>query len=247
MKAVIRFLSASAFGAVFLCCAGAAQAADNNGDSWSGVYVGAVGGAQWTRSHFALPGDQADALLSDHDTHSSLSGGGLVGVNYQTNHVVLGLEADLVGENAKQQVTACTVPDGCWVPTHDSFTTLNHLKERLAGHLRARLGFVTGNTLFYAAGGYSVAKARLDLIGECFNPGDPTTPLIFNYSRKKTLSGFNLGAGVEQRLGRHVSVRAEYVFDDYGHQLYRGDGTEWNDRRIAVRNSALRLAISYRF
>jgi outer membrane immunogenic protein len=246
MKAVIRFSFASATGAVLLCCAGAAHAADR-GDSWTGVYVGAVGGAQWTRSHFALPGDQADALLSDHDTRSSLFGGGLVGVNVRTKDVVLGLEADLAGENAKQQVTACTVPDGCWTTTHDSFTTLNHLKERLAGHLRARVGFVSGNTLFYTAGGYSVAKTRLDLIGECFNPGNPTVPLIFNYSRKKTLSGFNLGAGVEQRLGRHVSVRAEYVFDDYGHQLYRGDGTEWNDRRIGVRNSAVRLAISYRF
>ncbi|HEX5183264.1 MAG TPA: outer membrane beta-barrel protein [Allosphingosinicella sp.] len=247
MKAVIRFSFAPAIGAILLCGAGAAQAAGNGSGSWSGVHAGAVGGVQWTRSGFALPGDHADALLSDHDTRSTLFGGGLVGVDYQAKGIVLGLEADLVGENARQQVTACTVPDGCWTPAHDSFTTLNHLKERLAGHLRARVGVVSGNSLFYAAGGYSVAKTRLDLTGLCFNPGDPGTPLLFNYSRKRTISGFNLGAGVEQRLGRHLSVRAEYVFDDYGHQLYRGDGTEWNDRRIGVRNSALRLAVSYRF
>ncbi|HEX4738178.1 MAG TPA: outer membrane beta-barrel protein [Allosphingosinicella sp.] len=246
MKNVIRFWLGLIGSAVLLFGAGAAQAADRGTDSWSGVYIGAVGGVQWTRSHFALPGDQADALLSSHDTRSNWFAGGDIGANYQTGNVVLGLEADLVGENAKQAVTACTVPDGCWVPTHDSFTTLNHLKERLVGHLRARAGLASGGNLFYVAGGYSVAKTRLDLIGECFNPGDPNTPLLFNYSRKRTISGFNLGAGVERRLARHISLRAEYVFD-YGHQLYRGDGTEWNDRRIAVRNSSVRLGVSVLF
>jgi outer membrane immunogenic protein len=240
-------LLASAFGALLFGPGTAHAAAAHDGESWSGVYVGALGGPQWTRSHFALPGDQADALLSDHDTRSSWFAGGMLGVNYQTNGVVLGLEADAAGENSRQQVTACTVPDGCWTAAHDSFTTLNHLKERVTGHLRARAGVVGGDNLFYVAGGYSVAKTRLDLIGECFNPGDPTTPLLFNFSRKRTISGFNLGAGAERRLGRHVSIRAEYVFDDYGHQLYRGDGTEWNDRRITVRNSALRLGVSFLF
>ena len=246
MKFSIRF-SPALTGAALLLCAGAAHATPHDGETWSGLYVGAIGGRQWTSSHFSLPGDQADALLSDHDSRSSWFGGGLVGANYQTNNVVLGLEADVVGENARQQVTACTVPDGCWTPAHDSFTTLNHLKQRLTGHLRARAGIVAGDNLFYVAGGYSIAATRLDLIGECFNPGDPTTPLLFNFSRKRTISGLNLGAGFERRIGRHVSARAEYVYDDYGHQLYRGDGTEWNDRSIRVRNSSLRLAVSYRF
>ena len=247
MKRPIRFSPALAACAALLFDAGAAHAAPRDGRSWTGFYVGAVGGAQRTSSHFALPGDQADVLLSDHNSRSSWFGGGLAGVSYQTNNVVLGLEADVVAEDARQQVTACTAIDGCWTPAHDSFTTLNHLKERDAAHLRARTGIVAGDNLFYVAGGYSIAKTRLDLTGECFNPGDPTTPLLFNFSRKKTISGFNLGAGVERRLGRHASVRAEYVYDDYGRQLYRGDGAEWNDRRIRLRNSSLRLAVSYRF
>ena len=159
MKKVIRFSPALIAGVAFLF-AGTAQAADRGEESWSGAYVGAVGGVQWTRSHFALPGDQADALVSDHDTRSSWFGGGMIGASYQTGGAVLGLEADLVGENARQAVTACTVPDGCWTPAHDSFTTLNHLKERLTGHLRARAGIASGGNLFYVAGGYSVAKTQ---------------------------------------------------------------------------------------
>jgi outer membrane immunogenic protein len=247
MKGLIRSSAAAGVAAVLLFASGAANAADDSGKFRSGFHVGALAGHQWTRSHFALPGDQADVLLSNHDTGSSWFAGGLVGFDYHTGGVILGLEADVVAGQARQHVTACTAVDGCWTPAHDSFTTLNHLKERVSGHLRARAGIPSGDNLFYVAAGYSVARTRLDLIGECFNPGDPTTPLLFNFSRKKTISGFSLGAGVERQLGRHVSVRAEYVYDDYGHQLYRGDGSEWNDRRIAVRNSGLRMAVSYRW
>jgi opacity protein-like surface antigen len=56
-----------------------------------------------------------------------------------------------------------------------------------------------------------------------------------------------VGAGVEQKVTDHLSVRAEYVYDDFGHQTYLGDGQDWNDRRIAVRHSNLRVGASYRF
>jgi outer membrane immunogenic protein len=226
--------------------ASAADAADAP-HGWGGVYVGAVTGVRWANDHYALPGDQADVLLSNHANKSSWFGGGLIGFNAQSGNIVFGAEADLVGGQARTQVTACTVPDGCWTPAHDSFTTYNHLKQTLTGHARARIGIASGNTLFYAAGGYSVAKTRLDLVGNCFNGGNPTVPLIFNYSRKKTISGFNVGAGVEHRFGDHVLMRAEYVFDDFGHQLYRGDGVEWNDRRIGIRNSNVRIGVAFTF
>ncbi len=241
-----RFFRIAAAALPALGIASAAGAADAPHD-WSGVYVGAVTGVRWTNDHYALPGDNADILVSDHATKSNWFGGGLAGFNVQTGGVVLGIEADLVGGNARTQVTACTTPDGCWTPTHNSFTTFNHLKQTLTGHARARVGIASGNTLFYAAGGYSMAKTRLDLVGNCFNPGDPNTPLIFNFTRKKTVSGFNVGAGIEHRFNHHVLMRAEYVFDDFGHQLYSGDGVEWNDRRIGLRNSNLRLGVVLSF
>lgn len=238
-----HFSCALAAGAVLALSAGVAQAAD-----WDGPYVGLVAGAQHTSAHFALPGDTADALQSDSSSHTVGEFGGLVGFNHQSGRMVLGLEADVTGGDNRQEVTACTVPDGCWTPAHDSFTTLNHLKEGVNGRVRVRLGVADDqNDLFYVAAGYSAAKTRLDLVGECFNAGDPTTPLIFNFSRSKTLSGFNVGVGVERQLGRHASLRAEYVYESFGHQLYRGDGTEWNDRLIEVRTSDLRAAFSYRF
>jgi outer membrane immunogenic protein len=238
---------ALAAGAALALGLGVGQATAADAPSWGGLYLGVTAGAQHTTTHYALPGDTADALQSDHAGKSTASFGGLVGFERQTNDIVLGLEADVMGGTNRQGVTACTVPDGCWSPAHDSFTTLNRFKEGPNGRVRVRAGIADGATLFYVAGGYSVAKTRLDLVGECFNPGDPSTPLLFNFSRSKTISGFNLGAGIERRIGERISLRAEYVYDDFGHQLYRGDGVEWNDRRIGVHNSDLRAAAIYRF
>ena len=110
------------------------------------------------------------------------------------------------------------------------------------------VGIARDDNLFYVVGGYSVAQTRLDLVGNCFNPGNPSVPLIFNFSRSKTLSGFNIGAGVEHAIGSQLRVRAEYVYDDYGDQTYPGDaGGEWNARDISVHNSNLRFGLSYRF
>jgi opacity protein-like surface antigen len=161
--------------------------------------------------------------------------------------LLLGGEVDISSTGGTSSVTACTVPDGCFTPTHDSFTTLNHLKDNFTGRLRARLGWSIGDTLFYGAVGYSYVDTKLSLVGLCYNPGDPTVPLVFNFDRARNLSGFNLGVGVEHALGEHFVVRAEYVFDDFGDRTYAGDAPEWNDRRISTIDSSLRVAVAYRF
>lgn len=229
-----------------VCATGAALAQPAAGD-WSGPYVGVTAGASFERSHFALPGDLNDVLQQDKDSKTRFVGGALLGFNHQSGSTVFGLEADISSPRGTQTVTACTAIDGCWTPAHDSFTTFNYLKVKASGRLRARIGEVVGDNLFYVAGGYSIADTRLDLVGNCFNGGNPTVPLVFNFSRKKTLSGFNLGAGVEHAIGAHLIARAEVIYDSYGSQTWRGEAPEWNDRKIGVHDTDLRAAVSYRF
>ena len=239
-------LAATGAAAALICTAAAAQPAHPG--SWTGPYLGLVTGAQWTSTHFALPGDTADVLVTDRDRDTKWFGGLVGGFNYEAGGgVVVGLEGDVTAGKNRLAVTACTTPDGCWTPAHDSFSTINHLTGTAAGHLRARVGIANGPNLFYAAGGYSLRRARLDLLGECFNPGDPATPLLFTFSRSKTMSGFNLGAGYERQISRNLGMRAEYLYDDFGNQLFRGDGAEWNDRRIAVRSSTFRIGADIGF
>jgi len=237
-------VTTAGLGALSLAGAVAAQPATN----WNGPYVGVLAGAQFGSAGFALPGDTGDVLQSDHDSKTAFTWGGMAGFNITTGGVVLGLEGDVMDANNAKTVVACTTPDGCFTSAHDSFTTYNNLKQTLNGRVRARVGIARGDNLFYVAGGYSVAKTRLDLVGDCFDPANPPVPIIFTFSRSKTLSGFNIGAGVEHAIGSHLRIRAEYLYDSYGNQTYAGDGSgEWNDRLISVHDSNLRLGVNYQF
>lgn len=242
-------LTAAGVGAVSLAGAVAAQPAANQpAANWNGPYVGVLAGAQFSSAGFALPGDTGDVLQSDHASKTAFTWGGMVGFNVTTGGVVLGLEGDLMDADNTKTVVACTTPDGCFTSAHDSFTTFNNLKQTLNGRVRARVGIARGDNLFYVAGGYSVAKTRLDLVGDCFDPTNPPVPLVFTFSRARTISGFNIGAGVEHAIGSHLRIRAEYIYDDYGNQTYAGDGSgEWNDRLISVHDSNLRVGMSYQF
>jgi outer membrane immunogenic protein len=238
-----------ALSALLLSTAAAVADVDNGPMSrdWNGFYVGATAAAQLSSTHFALPGDTGDALQQTHANRVSILGGGIAGYNDQIGAMVLGVEADIASGSGTSSVTACTVPDGCFTPAHDSFTTLNRLNDAFNGRLRARLGWAVGYSLFYAAAGYSYADTKLSLVGLCYNPADPSVPTIYNFDRARNLSGFNLGVGVEQGLGQHWVVRAEYVFDDFGNETYPGEAPEWNDRRISIVDSAVRVAVAYRF
>jgi opacity protein-like surface antigen len=220
--------------------------ADSAPADFGGLYVGATGGVQFSGAHFELPGDTGDALQETNNNRMSIIPGGLIGFNEQIGIAVFGVEADISDGGGTTSVTACTVPDGCFTPTHDSFTTLNHLKNDFTGRLRGRVGWVDGNDFYFVSAGYSYAGTKLSLVGLCYNPGDPTVPLVFNFDRSRMTSGFNVGAGLERAFGDHFAARAEIVYDNYSNQLYEGAAPEWNNRVISLTDTTLRVAIEYR-
>jgi opacity protein-like surface antigen len=238
-------LGAVASGLLTLTLAGAAQAQD--GVNWGGAYVGATIGADFGSTHYALVNDPADTLQKTHQSKTGFSGGGVLGFNVQRGALVVGVEGDVNNGRANANVDACTTLDGCWTPAHDSFTTHNHLDSGVAGRVRVRFGYAQGANLFYVAGGYTAQRTTLNLIGDCYNPSNPSSPTVYNYSKGKTVQGFNVGAGIERALGRHMSARLEYLYDGFGGQTYKGDGAEWADRRISVSDNTLRAGVSYRF
>jgi outer membrane immunogenic protein len=243
----IRFLAAvAAFSLGLMGAASAANAQDAPGD-FNGGYVGLAAGLDFSHAHYSLPGDTHDDLIKPTGDSTSLTGGVIVGWNHQMGDVVVGLEADIDTGGGSQRATACTVPDGCFVTTHDSFTTFNKLNSTVSGRVRLRAGLVRGGTLFYVAGGYSAERAKLSLVGDCYNAANPTVPLVFTFDRTKQMSGFNVGVGAERTFGRHFLIRAEAIVDDYGNQTFQGAAPEWNNRSIHVTDGIARLAFSYRF
>lgn len=233
--------------ASLLLSSAAALANADSAPAWGGFYAGALADVNFGHAHFALPGDMGDVLQQTSHDHTSFAGGGLIGFNWQDGNMVYGLEGDLTSGNGTSSVTACTKVDGCFTSAHDSFTTFNRLKTDWSGRIRARIGWASGDSLFYAAGGYSFADTKMSLVGWCYDPANPPVPTVYNFARSKTLSGFNLGLGMETPVSDHITLRAEYLFEDFGDTTYKGQAPEWNDRRISVRNSALRIAVAYHF
>jgi opacity protein-like surface antigen len=215
-------------------------------NDWSGLYLGAEAGAQFSNTQFSLPGDEDDVLLQSHNNKTSFIGGGIIGYNWVDGTTLFGIEADMTNGD-KARVTACNVEDGCFTSEHDSFTTFNNVKTNWSGRLRARLGMTDGDMLYYAAAGYSRADTRLSLVGLCYDETDPTVPTIYNFGRSKNLSGFNLAIGAERALGEHFFVRVEYLYEDFGETTYKGAAPEWNDRRISIDHNDIRVAAAYKF
>jgi outer membrane immunogenic protein len=238
-------VAATATWALALTAAGVANAAPEQGD-WTGAYVGGTVGVAFNQTHFSLPGDTSDRLLQTSSNDTAFSGGGLIGYNFQlSNNAVIGVEGDITTGQSSAKVTDCAVPDGCFVATHDSFTTYNRLNGGTTERARVRLGWAAGPNLFFIAGGYSAQQTKLELTGDCFVGS--ATPMVFHFSRGKTVSGFNVGGGVEHAIDRHWIGRVEYVYDGFGDQTYAGDGVEWNNRRISISDNTVRAALGYKF
>jgi opacity protein-like surface antigen len=70
--------------------------------------------------------------------------------------------------------------------------------------LRGRVGLVTGNTLFFASGGFARANATAANVGGVVVVGSDT------------LTGWSAGVGVERRLGESLSLSVAYDRVDLG-------------------------------
>ncbi len=221
-----------------------AQAQDD--DNWSGVYAGVqVGGArerlrveatdtvnQYTNIN--PPGAQPITVvpgttraIAGRSSHTSASYGGLIGWQFQTGNVVLGLEGDLrTGRSSVDTLSAFTLPNTALAPPSDVIIE-RHGKARYEWSARARLGIASGGTLFYGTAGIAGAQVRLRYNSSyaipAGNAGVPVVqafpaqgPFLVNGSGSGRLLGWTAGLGVDQRLGAHLRVGIEGRYTDYG-------------------------------
>jgi outer membrane immunogenic protein len=150
--------------------------------NWSGFYAGINGGGGWGSSSWDSPptGD------------SDLSGGvigGTLGVNYQVNQVVFGLEGDIDWSNIKgTTVTNC--PLGC------------QTRNDWLGTIRGRAGFAFDRFLPYVTGGAAFGDIKASTPG--FAGGSATK------------AGWALGAGLEFAVAGNLTAKVEYLHVNLG-------------------------------
>ena len=214
--------------------------------TWTGFYVGAHAGAMIHNGSLALVGPglvdpvhgaaPPDYAINPDLNTTGFKGGLLAGYNYQIGSAVLGLEADVGFGNTSGTVNSAKreVPMGIW-RAENAFT------QKINAHIRGRVGYVWGSTLLYAAGGFAMTNGDLKLRGYCED-----APYFFSDQVKHNLKGYSLGAGVEHALTSNISLRAEYLFDDFGKKAYNA-GTYWQDRSVSLQTHTIRAALSYKF
>ena len=185
---------------------------------WTGFYGGVHLGAAWTDldvqrnvsyGGYGVPTVRANDMIS-----ATGFGGGQFGYNWQPmgSNFVFGLEVDLdgIGGNNERGATAVT---------YDARGIRNVLGVRVtenggfAGDLTGRVGYAWCNWMLYAKGGFA-----------WFNPNLQGTATIWDRNGVATLSannsndltGWTVGAGLEWMLNPRWSVKAEYLYYDFG-------------------------------
>lgn len=248
MTLMTRLLGAAAAIAMF---AGAAQAADYSAPespSWTGGYIGVVGGYGWGESDFSadvIDGTDGVTVLGTLDDSIDVEGfliGGQLGYDYDMgNGLVLGVAGDWSWSGMDGDL--CVDLDTCEpAEIDDSYATAD---VNWLATVRARAGFTTGSMLFYGTGGLAIAEAEA---GATFIDGS-TDP---DRSDSNTHLGWVIGAGAEFKMTESMSLGAEYLHVDLGSQDYalRGEGGAGTTDLLSdsdLRLDIVRASLNYRF
>ncbi len=160
---------------------------------WTGLYAGINGGYGWDRLNWT---NTAGDTSGDFNGRGWLFGGTL-GANWQMpgTAFVLGVEGDWSWTDVKatSTATACGAALGLSCETDVKWLAT----------IRGRLGYAFDRFLVYGTVGAAFAK---------FSPSIGATPGFTDYND----SGWTAGGGVEYALYDRWSVKAEYLYMDFG-------------------------------
>ncbi len=210
---------------------------------WTGFYVGLNGGYTWSNSNdlgVTTTSQNADGTPGNSVFWSAIAGagnanfasrtggflgGGQFGYNYQTGHnFVIGLEADFQGmTGGSASGAALNANSGLFPRTGVPFGVTSGLSASRGldyfGTVRGRVGYlVTPSLLAFATGGLaygqiglggsqlavtSVGAAAVGATGGAISTAD-------------TRLGWTLGGGLEWMVTPKWSVKAEYLYYDFG-------------------------------
>jgi outer membrane immunogenic protein len=193
--------------------------------SWTGLYVGVQGGAIWTKADHSFSFAGAPA-----DNSNAFGGvaGGHIGYNLQGGNVVIGIEADI-----EQGFV-----DGKFVNFAGAGSS-GASELNWQGSVRARLGLVSGRSLFYLTAGRAFSDFD-------FKGSDEVAVGCCGYSKR--LDAWTFGGGVESAISDRMTVRMEYRYTDFGEA--RGTlppGAPAVIMPVDVSTHVVRLGLSGRF
>ncbi|MEP7014865.1 MAG: outer membrane beta-barrel protein [Verrucomicrobiota bacterium] len=201
---------------------------------WSGFYVGLHVGAQFGHSENVdhdynvgpIPATSAPSPLGPRSTspdrpwgysESGVVAGGQAGYNFQFGMFVFGPEFDLGYMNLDGRGTEPGSPGGDTRGESDSDLYIT---------LRGRLGVSLdwhGCWLLYATGGVIGINYDTRVVDDCVT-GDCGDGLIDAHKQEFNW-GPTVGGGIERQIGRHWSIKLEYLYYQVEDQSFDGTAT----------------------
>jgi outer membrane immunogenic protein len=157
--------------------------------NWSGFYIGGNVGAGFAHSSWS------DPFIGTHDTFDKTGfiGGGQVGVNWQINALVLGVEGDFDWTGLKGS-------------GHDSLGNTINTNAQWTSTVTGRIGAAFDRLLVYGKGGVAFAHVNEGLTD------------VFGgvASASQTRTGWTAGVGLEYAFAPNWSAKIEYDYLGFG-------------------------------
>lgn len=244
IRRVLQSASVVALGALISSTAAEAQQPFN----WTGLYIGAHGGYNWTSTEFpgqnpyVAPPAPCGSCGSPRQQIDGGIVGGQIGANYQVGMLVLGVEADLSKAGLKGSVR-----DGNYLMQTDSVD--------LTGSVRGRVGAAIGRFLPYFTAGIMFEHGARGQ--SC--PGDPAAVVAghcktqgpYDLSQSQWHKSAVWGGGVEYALTNNISIRFETLRTLAASASYElapsATGIVANRTTIEYETTTSRIGMNYRF
>jgi outer membrane immunogenic protein len=204
--------------------------------TWTGSYIGLIGGGEWDRARFVEGTDVAVPSASNTPLSgtANFAGGafGIVdGYNFQLGQWVLGYEGDY-------ELTIARGTSGDVAPFNPVFSQNANLRD--LSTFRGRLGYLFApNWLLYGTGG--VALGRLE---------ESVSVQAGNIAETHEVWGWTAGAGIEWMFTQNLSLTFDYLHVGFSNKSYfdpapvmTGGPTFLNDQQMKVSEDIIRAAI----
>jgi len=197
--------------------------------NWGGIYFGVNGGygfgsSDWTISPAGSPSSTGTFSATGFQVGPTL------GVNFQTDAFVFGIEGDFDGSWLDGKDSSCKyfVPA---TPTTSNAATCE-TKNTWLGTLRARAGYAADRVLFYATAGGAYGNIEGNTLGTTF--------------QSKSEPGWTAGAGVEVAFADNWTARVEYLFVDLENASLAATPTG-STMTVKFDANLIRLGVDYKF